>query len=199
MRKDFGSKSWVYPMPVMILAAYGPGDQVMAMNVGWCGAASYDNVIIGLGRHHRTTEYVLASGSFTLSPATADQLAACDYVGIDSGKDVPDKMERSGFHWHRSDHVHAPIPEELPMALECEVVSYDPEAELLTGRVINVSAEESILDDSGRIDADKARFLTLDPGNLRYRIIGPVAGRAFHDGIVLSDKGKARPFDDTKK
>ena len=196
MRKDFGAKTWVYPMPVLILAAYGGEGEAMAMNVGWGCVGSYENVIIGLGRHHKTTEYVLASGAFTLSPATEDQLVACDYVGIDSGKDVPDKMARSGFHWHQSEHVHAPILEELPMALECEVVSYDPEAELLIGRVVNVSADESILGADGRIDADKARFLTLDPSSLRYRTIGPVAGRAFHDGIALSGKGKAKPFDD---
>ena len=166
----------------------------MAMNVGRVG--NYEKVIIGLGRHHKTTENVLASGAFTLSPATADQLVACDYVGIDSGRDVPDKMARSGFHWHQSPHVNAPILEELPLALECEVVSYDPKAELLIGRVVNVSADESILGGNGRIDADKAHFLTLDPGSLCYRTLGPVAGRAFHDGIALSQKGKARPFDD---
>ena len=117
-------------------------------------------------------------------------------MGIDSGTDVPDKMARSGFHWHRSEHVNAPVLEELPMTLECEVVSYDPEAELLIRRVINVSADESILGDNGRIDADKAHFLTQDPSSLRYRTIGPVVGRAFHDGIVLSSKGKVKPFDD---
>ena len=82
------------------------------------------------------------------------------------------------------------------MALECEMVSYDPKAELLIGRVVNVSADESILGDNGRIDADKAHFLTLEPSSLRYRTIGPVVGRAFHDGIALSDKIRSKPFDD---
>ena len=198
MRKDFGAKTRLYPMPVMILAAYGKDGTPLAMNAGWVGVASKDTVFVGLARNHRTTQYILESGAFSLSPATADQLVACDYVGIESGKDVADKMERSGFHLHRAEHVNAPVPEELPMTLECELISYDADRELLLGRVVNVSADERILGETGRIDADKARFLTLDPGSLRYRTVGPVVGQAFHDGLMLSEKHQARPFDDQK-
>ena len=199
MRKEFGAKTWVYPMPVMILAAYGEDGKPMAMNAGWVGVASYENVFVGLAKHHKTTEYILQSRAFTLSPATQAQLVACDYVGVESGSKVPDKMERSGFHTRPASHVNAPVLEELPMTLECEMVSYDPEQELLIGRVVNVSADESILDEKGRIDADKAAFLTLDPGSLCYRTIGQVTGRAFHDGLALSQKEQVRPFDDKKE
>ena len=198
MRKDFGAKSWLYPMPVLILCAYGENGAPMAMNVGWAGIGGQQTVVVGLGAHHKTTEYLLQTGAFTLSPATADQRIPCDYVGIDSGRDVPDKMARAGFHVHRSRHVNAPILEELPLTLECQLLSYDPDTELMTGRIVNASANESILGENGRIVGEKAQFITLDPCTLSYRALGPVVGKAFHDGLVLSDKGKIRPFDDQK-
>ena len=198
MRKDFGPKPWLYPLPVLILAAYDENGEPMAMNVGWAGMVGKDRVAIGLGKHHKTTKNLLKTGAFTLSPATASRKIPCDYVGIDSGNQVPDKMLRSGFHTEKAPCVNAPLLEELPLCAECRVLSYDEDQELLLGRILNISAQESILGEDGRIDAEKAGFLTLDPGQLTYRTLGPVAGKAFHDGIVLSARSSAKPFDDEK-
>ena len=68
-------------------------------------------------------------------------------------------MDRSGFHTHKAQHVNTPIIEEPPLTLECDLVSYDTETELMVGRIVNVSADDSILCDDGKIDADKAQFL----------------------------------------
>ena len=188
MRIDFGAKTWLYPMPVLILGAYSANGEPMAMNAAWGGIGAEHTVIMCIDSGHKTTEYILQSKAFTISPATADQLVACDYVGIVSGNKVPDKMERSSFHTHKAQHVNAPVIEELPLTLECELVSYDTETELMTGRIVNVSADDSILDEYGKIDADKAQFLSFDPAINSYRTLGTVAGRAFHDGLALSYK-----------
>ena len=37
MRKNFGSKSWLYPMPVLIVAAYDADGKANAMNAAWGG------------------------------------------------------------------------------------------------------------------------------------------------------------------
>ena len=188
MRQDFGTKTWLYPMPVLILGAYGANSEPMAMNAAWGGIGAENTVVMCIDSSHKTTEYILQSKAFTISPATADQLVACDYVGIVSGNKVPDKMDRSGFHTHKAQYVNAPIIEELPMTLECELVSYDTETELMIGRIVNVSADDSILDENGKIDADKAQFLSFDPATNSYRTLGSVAGRAFHDGLTISGK-----------
>ena len=188
MRKDFGPKTWLYPMPVLFLAAYGENGAPMAMNAAWGGIGAEHTLVMCIDKGHKTTEYILKSKAFTVSPATQDQLAACDYVGIVSGNKVPDKMKRSGFHTHKAQYVNAPILEELPLTLECELVSYDPETELMTGRILNVSADQSILGEDGKIDAGKAKFLSFDPVTNSYRVLGPVAGQAFHDGLSLAGK-----------
>ena len=115
---------------------------------------------------------------------TADQLVACDYVGIVSGNREPDKFAKAGFTAVRSEVVDAPIIEQLPMTLECEVVSYDQESNYLVGRIVNVSADESILTD-GKIDYRKLRPITYDPIGHHYVELGEVVGNAFAAGKAL--------------
>ena len=83
---------------------------------------------------HKTVKNILKRGAFTVSMGDAEHAAACDYVGIESGNSVPDKVARAGFHVTKSEHVDAPVIDELPLALECKLVSYDEETELLTRR-----------------------------------------------------------------
>jgi flavin reductase (DIM6/NTAB) family NADH-FMN oxidoreductase RutF len=117
--------------------------------------------------------------------ATADQMAACDYVGIVSGNQEPDKFAKAGFHATKSEFVDAPLIDELPMGLECEVISYDEESCRLVGRIVNVSADEAILGKDGKIDVAKLRPITYDSINHHYLVLGEKVGQAFHDGLTL--------------
>ena len=184
MRKDFGSKTWLYPMPVLIVAAYDSEGNPNAMTAAWGGIYTDDKVGICISEGHKTTRNILASKAFSVSMATAKEIVACDYIGITSGNKVPDKLERAGFHTVPSKHVNAPVIEELPMTMECEIVSYDEESNFLVGRIINISADESILTDE-RIDIDKLQPISYDPVSNSYRTIGEKAGNAFSDGKQL--------------
>ncbi|MBP3701810.1 MAG: flavin reductase, partial [Lachnospiraceae bacterium] len=109
MRKNFGPKPVLYPQPVFIIAAYDEDGKPNAMNAAWGGLSEETEITICISPEHRTTHNILASGAFTVSMADADHMVACDYVGIVSGNDVPDKMERAGFHTTRSEYVNAPL------------------------------------------------------------------------------------------
>lgn len=184
MRKDFGSKSWLYPMPSLIVAAYDEQGVPNAMNAAWGGMFSDETIGICLSAGHKTTKNILATRAFTVSMATVEQVTACDYVGIVSGNSVPDKFARAGFHATRSTHVNAPVIDELPMTLECELLSFDPESCHLVGRIVNISADESILTD-GQIDLRKLRPITYDPVRLEYVELGATAAKAFACGKKL--------------
>ena len=184
MRKNFGSKSWLYPMPVLIIAAYDEAGVPNAMNAAWGGMFTDEHIGICISQGHKTTKNILATGAFTVSMATAEQVVACDYVGIVSGNRERDKVAKAGFTTERSEVVNAPIIKELPMTLECEMVSYDEESCHLVGRIVNVSADESILTD-GKIDYAKLRPITYDPVNHHYVELGAKAGNAFSDGKKL--------------
>ena len=184
MRKNFGSKSWLYPMPVLIIAAYDEEGVPNAMNAAWGGMFTDEHIGICISQGHKTTKNILATRAFTVSMATAEQVVACDYVGIVSGNRERNKVAKAGFTTERSEVVNAPIIKELPMTLECEMVSYDEENCHLVGRIVNVSADESILTD-GKIDYAKLRPITYDPVNHHYVELGAKVGNAFSDGKKL--------------
>ena len=171
-------------MPVLIVAAYDEQGVPNAMNAAWGGMFTDEHIGICISEGHKTTKNILSTKAFTVSMATVEQLAACDYVGIVSGNREPEKFAKAGFTAQRSETVNAPIIEQLPMTLECEMLSYDKESNQLVGRIVNVSADEKILTD-GKIDYRKLRPITYDPINHHYIALGEVAGNAFADGKKL--------------
>ena len=185
MRKNFGAEPWTYPQPVFILAAYGEDGTPNAMNAAWGGISDDRELSLCISVGHKTTADILARKAFTVSMATAEQVVACDYVGVESGNQVPNKLEKAGWHTTRSEFVDAPLIDELPMAVECRLVSYDPESCRLVGEIVNVSADESVLGPDGTIDPDKLQPITFDPIHSAYRKLGEKVGDAFRDGLKL--------------
>ncbi len=185
MRKNFGAKPYTYPQPVFILAAYGEDGTPCAMNAAWGGISDDNELSMCISAGHKTTKNILAKGAFTVSMATVKYLAACDYVGIVSGNTVPDKFEKAGFHAIKSAFVDAPLIEELPVAVECRLKSYDESTCRMVGEIVNVSVDESVLDENGNVDVAKVRPITFDPFNNTYVALGEIAGKAFHDGKEL--------------
>ena len=185
MRKNFGAKALCYPMPVFIIGTYNADGTPNAMNAAWGGISEEQEITICVDSAHKTAENLLARKAFTVSMATAKMLVACDYVGIVSGNKVPDKFAKAGLHATRSQVVDAPLIDELPMALECEVISYDTETCRLVGRIVNVSAEESVLGENGKVDPAKLEPITYDPMNHKYLVLGNPVGQAVHDGTAL--------------
>ena len=171
-------------MPVLIVAAYDADGKANAMNAAWGGIFTDEHIGICITEGHKTTKNIHSTRAFTVSMATVEQIAACDYVGIVSGNREADKFAKAGFTAVRSEVVNAPIIEQLPMTLECELVSYDEENNHLVGRIVNVSTDERILTD-GKIDYGKLRPITYDPINHHYIELGAVVGNAFSDGKKL--------------
>ena len=185
LRKNFGAKPYTYPQPVLIIATYDENGTADAMNAAWGGISDDTQISMCLSAEHKTVKNILTRGAFTVSMADAAHVVACDYVGIVSGNKVPDKFEKAGFHATKSEFVDAPLIDELPMTLECTLVSYDPETCRLVGEIVNVSADERILDENGKIDPAKLEPITFDPVNNAYLKLGEKVGNAFKDGMQL--------------
>lgn len=184
MRKNFGAKPYLYPQPVLIIGTYDENGNPDAMNAAWGGISEANEISICLSAGHKTVKNLLKTGAFTVSMADADHVTECDYLGIASGNTVPDKFAKSGLHATASSLVNAPLIDELPMALECRVIGYDPDSCILRGEILNVNADKRILSD-GRIDPAKLRPITFDPVNNAYLVIGEKVGNAFRDGAKL--------------
>jgi flavin reductase (DIM6/NTAB) family NADH-FMN oxidoreductase RutF len=187
MRKNFGAKAICYPMPVFIIGTYNADGTPNAMNAAWGGISEEQEISICVDSGHKTAENLKLRKAFTVSMATAEYMAACDYVGIVSGNKAPDKFVKAGFHATKSEFVDAPLIEELPMTLECRFVSYDEETCRMVGEIVNVSADERILDEGGKIDPQKLNPIVYDPVHRAYWTLGERVGRAYHDGLKLKE------------
>ena len=185
MRKNFGPKTMCYPMPVFMIGTYNQDGTPNVMNAAWGGISEEREISICIDNEHKTAENIMARKAFTVSMATAQYVAACDYVGLVSGHQEPNKFVKAGFHATRSDFVDAPLIDELPMALECELISYDVDSCRLVGRIVNVCVEESVLGPDGKVDVSKLAPITYDSMNHQYLVLGAKVGQAFHDGLAL--------------
>ncbi|MGN0341646.1 MAG: flavin reductase family protein [Roseburia sp.] len=180
-RVNFGVKTFLYPMPVLIIGTYDENGVPNAMNAAWGSITDSNEISISMSQH-KTTDNLAKTGAFTVSMATEDMVVPCDYVGVESAGKVPDKFAKAGFHATKSQYVNAPLIDELPMALECKVKSF--EDGILVGEIVNVNADESILTD-GQIDPKKLKPITYDPVNHTYIGLGEKVGNAFKDGLQL--------------
>ncbi|EFE14386.1 flavoredoxin [Clostridium sp. M62/1] len=182
-RKNFGAKPFLFPQPVLIIGTYDENGKANAMNAAWGGIVGADEIMIDLS-HHKTTENLMKTKAFTVSAADAEHVVACDYVGIVSGSTEPNKMEKAGFTTTKSEFVNAPIINELPVTLECELVDVIGGSKYL-GRIKNVSVDERVLGEDGEISLDLFFPITYDTVHHGYYRLGERVGNAFQDGGKL--------------
>lgn len=185
MRKSFGARPCLYPQPVFIIGTYDEDGTPNAMNAAWGGISEEKEITICVDASHKTAKNIVARGAFTVSMADAAHVVECDYVGVVSGNDVLDKVAKAGFHVTKAEFVDAPLFDELPMALECKLISFDEETCRLVGEIVNVSADESVLNENGKVDPAKLRPITYDSMNHAYLVLGEKVGNAFKDGLKL--------------
>lgn len=184
MRKDFGVKTWVYPMPVLIVAAYDNNGIPCCMNAAWGGIYDTNQLMVCLADDHKTTKNIVESGAFTVSVADAKHVIEADYVGIVSGNKVPDKLQKAGLTTTKATFVNAPIINEFPMTVECKLLKFNEDG-ICIGEIINVSADEAVLDTDGNVDPQKLEAITYDPVRHTYIKLGDTVGHAFSDGKKL--------------
>lgn len=175
-----GHDSIMTPEGVYIIGTYDEKGVPNAMNAAWGVQSGYGEISLFLGKH-KTTENLAKTGAFTVAFGTADTVAISDYFGIATGA-KENKIEKAGVHVHKSGKVNAPIIEEYPLTLECEVKSF--EDGMLVGTIVAEEADESILTD-GVIDLGKLRPIIFDPAARAYRVVGDIVGRAWKDGLAL--------------
>lgn len=183
MRKNFGAKPFLYPQPVMIIGTYDENGKANAMNAAWGGIVGMNEIMIDLGSH-KTTDNIMITKAFTVSVADTAHMVSCDYVGVVSANNEPDKMTKAGFTTTKSEFVNAPVINELPLVLEC-VLKQVIDGSKFIGEIKNVSADESILGEDGEIDLGKFRPITYDTVHHGYYELGNRVGNAFKDGMKL--------------
>lgn len=187
MMKDFGVKPYLFPMPTYMIGTYNEDDSVDVMMMAWGGICAEDMVALNLEAEHKTVANLEARKAFTLAVPGMDTLKESDYLGIVSGNKVPDKFAKTGLHAVKSSRVDAPVIQEYPLTLECEVVEMQnqPYGLRVLGRIVNVMADEKVLDAAGRIDPAKLQAFAFDQMQNGYYAVTEKVGQAWHSGAGL--------------
>lgn len=190
MKKDFGVKPYLFPMPTYMIGTYNEDDSVDVMMMAWGGICAEDMVALNLEAEHKTVANIKARGAFTLAIPGIDTLKESDFFGIASSNTMADKFIRSGLHASRSERVDAPVIEEYPITLECKVekLEEEPYGLRVLGRIENVLADEAVLDEKGKIDVEKIHAFAFDQMKNGYYSIGEKVGQAWKSGSDLMKK-----------
>ena len=189
-RRNFSTKAVITPLPAIMIATWDENENPDVMMAAWGGQCGPRHITFELSAH-KTTENIRLKRAFTISFATKDDIAQSDYFGIVSAHDVPDKVARAGFTVTKSPNVDAPIINEYKLTLECKVVTFDEDGNggaRVVGEIVNMSADESILDEEGNIDLGKLQPVIFDSAKNAYRVVGEKVGDAWGSGKVFVEE-----------
>ena len=186
MRKKLNLTEGIFPMPVLMVAAYNEDGSVNVMNAAWGTMQARDHVALQLTESHKTVEDIKAQGAFTISIADVAHMKEADYFGVVSGHKEADKFANSGLTETKSEIVNAPIINEFPICMECEFVEYQKNeyGVGVIGKVVNITADERVMD-GDQIDMTKVDAIAFDPYTHGYYRVSERVGDAFKDGLEL--------------
>ena len=66
MRKDLGVQPAIFPMPVLMVAAYDENGTVNVMNAAWGMICGHDKIALFIDERHKTTKNIRTSKAFTV-------------------------------------------------------------------------------------------------------------------------------------
>ncbi len=190
MMKELGVQPFLFPMPAYMIGTYNEDDSVDVMMMAWGGICDTKMVALNLEADHKTVANLRKRNAFTLAVPGIDTIKESDFFGIATSNKMADKFERSGLHAVKSGKVDAPVIEEYPLTLECRVVEFQdqPYGLRVLGEIVNVLADEKVLDEKGKIDAGKLNAFVFDQMRNGYYAIGEQVGRAWNAGASLMKK-----------
>lgn len=185
MKKSLGKKTILFPSPVLIVCSYAADGTPNAMNVAWGGIACSEPpaVAISVREPRKTFENIMTQKAFTVCIPSTKYIKEADYFGIVSGKNE-NKFKTTGLTPVKADHVNAPYIKEFPLVLEChllQTVKLGSHTQLI-GEIMDVKADEEILNAKGFPDIEKMQPCMFDPGTSSYYGSAKFLAQAFQAG-----------------
>lgn len=155
------------------------------MNVAWGGIACSEPpaVTISVRDQRKTYENILLKKAFTVNIPSEKNIKEADYFGIVSGK-AGDKFKATGLTAVKSSLVDAPYIEEFPFVIECTLKEYHRVGvhTQFIGEIIDVKADENVLNPKGAVEIEKLKAFMFDPGTSSYYGTGKFLAQAFSIG-----------------
>lgn len=191
-KKRLGPVDRIYPMPCPLVVG-GTLENADALAVAWIGIAGSTPPSVGMAlrRTRNTLALIREHGDFTVNLAPTSLAAEVDFCGTTSGA-TTDKWAATGLVLEPASIVNAPLIAQCPYNLECRVTH---EVELgeyvfVIGEIVESHAEESVLDESGKVvDVGALDPLIYIPGSREYRGLGDKLADAYSIGNRFKQEG----------
>lgn len=185
MKKSLGSRTLLYPTPVLVVGSYDKEGRPNVMTASWGGICCSSPPCIAVSLRKVTFSYgnVMERQAFTVSIPSEEYLKHADYFGTVSGKNE-DKFAVSGLTPVKGDFVDAPYIKEFPVVIECKVLK-TVEIGIHTqfvGEIKDVKADEAIIGADGVPDIERLKPAIFTPESRSYYGVGKRLGKAFSMG-----------------
>lgn len=194
-KRELKLHSVVSPTQTVVVSAYDEEGKPQACTLAFYMVSSHVppcvTVAINATQRRKTLAAMLSSGAFVLGFPSVDQVAEADYLGVESGYNA-DKLANIGYTTTDAETVSAPIVDEFPLSLECQIVHTVTVGShtQVTGEVKRILADESIIDGKGKVLLEKLRPIIYDEEQLRYLSLGEKVADAFRTGTELKKRLK---------
>lgn len=183
-------RAFVAPALVVVASAYDENGKADACTLAFVTMTSHVppcvTIAINATARRQTLKSILSSGAFVVHYPSIDQVREADYLGVESGANT-DKLKNIGYTTTRGRAVNAPVINEFPVALECEVVHTVTIGShtQITGEIKNIQANEDILDEKGKVMMSKFNPIIYNEEEFTYHSVGDVIGPAFKLGADM--------------
>jgi len=188
-KKKLGPQPMIWPHPTVLVGANVDGKPDFA-TVAWAGVAAGNplSITIGLQPHRYSLKGIYQNRTFSVNIPSVDLVKETDYCGLVSGADT-DKVKDCKFKVFYGKTVSAPLIEQCPINLECEVshILNLGSHMLVVGKVVETHFSEDCLTDE-KPDINKVRPFAFGPGG--YFAIGKAFAEAFKIGREIKGKPK---------
>jgi flavin reductase (DIM6/NTAB) family NADH-FMN oxidoreductase RutF len=188
MKVNVKNHAMMYPSPAVVASAYDEDGKADACTLAFAAMCSHHPpavmIAINSTLKRKTLKSILHSKEFCLAFPSVEHAAQVDYLGIESGY-RKDKLAKINFTHKKALKVNAPIIDEFKVSLECRVMHI---AEVgshtqITGEIVNVQADESVLDNKGKIILEKLDPIAWDDISHSYYGMGSKIADGFKVGL----------------
>lgn len=168
-KTEWKAGTMIYPLPAVMVSLGDSPENYNIITISWTGTINTDPAMCYIsvrpGRH--SYEILKKTGSFVINLTTKDLAYQADWCGVKSGKDF-DKFKEMKLTPIEASHIKAPMIEECPINIECEITDIIPlgSHDMFMAKVLAVHAEERLIDKTtGALDLRQTAPLTYIHGS----------------------------------
>lgn len=179
MKKNIGAKLALYPTPLVVVGTMVNGKPNWTL-VGHLGIIGHDRVMVSMSDSHYSNQGIRAMKTLSINIVDEAMLKEADFAGCVSGA----KEDKSKLFAHHSADGCVPIIDAAPVSMVCTVEDvYKTEGfESFICKIAATYAEESVLDDSGRLDYSVLKPVLFEMPTYQYLKTGEVLGKCMSMG-----------------